>query len=396
MKIGLYAGSLRPEEGGGYTIEREIISSISKFKEQTTHEFVLFSWFDLPALRKEGFEVRNINTSFPDRLVYKLQKAMNRTFSPKKGNFTLKSPLQKLILQEKIDVMFYLSPWENFFLDIPYLTMVWDLQHRLQPYFPEVSANGEWEKREKYYKENLPKASRIIIGNEAGRNEIHQFYAIPKERIALLPHPTPTFALENASIKHQLPPNFAPQRPYLFYPAQFWAHKNHIGLLKALLLLKENFQTALDLVFVGSDKGNKRFIQQQVSKLGLENQVHFLGFVATEELIALYQNAFALAYVTYFGPENLPPLEAFALGCPVVASRVHGAEEQMGNAAILVNPSDNQSIAEGIFSLTANENLRQELIENGKKIAQARAGEGFVRQFFKMLDEFAPYRDCWG
>jgi glycosyltransferase involved in cell wall biosynthesis len=395
MKIGLYAGSLRPEEGGGYTIEKEIMHSISKFKERTKHEFVLFSWFDLPHLRKNGFEIKNINASFSDKAIYRLQKLTKRISFVKIANSPLKSPLQKLILQEKIDAMLYLSPWENFFLDIPYFTMVWDLQHRLQPYFPEVSTNGEWEKREKYYKENLPKASRIIIGNEAGRDEIHQFYAIPKERIALLPHPTPAFALENSTLKHDLPKGFTPQRPYLFYPAQFWAHKNHLGLLKALQILKENFQLTLDLVFVGADKGNKRFIQHKVKELGLENQVHFLGFVAIEELIALYQNAFALAYVTYFGPENLPPLEAFALGCPVVASRVQGAEEQMENAAIFVNPTDYQSIAEGIFSLTNSEKLRQELIENGKKIAQARSGEEFVRKFFVMLDEFAPYRDGW-
>ena len=303
--------------------------------------------------------------------------------------------MQKLILEEKIDLMFYLSPWENFFLDIPYFSMVWDLQHRLQPYFPEVSAQGEWEKREKYYKNNLLKASRIIIGNEAGRNEIVQFYNIPQKRIALLPHPTPAFALKNADTKHTLPANFNPQNPYLFYPAQFWAHKNHVALLEALHILKQEHHLTFDLALVGSDKGNKNFIYQKVKALDLESQVHFLGFVSTEELIALYQNAFALTYITYFGPENLPPLEAFALGCTVVASKVSGAEEQLGNAAILVSPTSPQNIAEGIANLAKDSHLRLELIQKGKKIAQERAGSEFAKQFFKVLDEFAPYRNTW-
>lgn len=390
MKIGLYSSSLRPEEGGGFTIEKEIISAISKYKELSPHKFVLFSLFDMPLLRKEGFDIVNINTSLSERVVHKVKKILA---FPKVDKAY--SPLQKLILKENIDLMFYLSPWENFFLDIPYFSMVWDLQHRLQPYFPEVSAKGEWEKRERYYTENLPKASRIIIGNEAGRNEIHQFYHIPKERIALLPHPTPSFALENAEVKHDLPKDFSPQRPYLFYPAQFWAHKNHISLVKALQILKNDFSTELDLVFVGSDKGNKKFIQQKVKELGLENQVHFLGFVATEELIALYQNAFALSYVTFFGPENLPPLEAFALGCPVVASRVSGAEEQLGEAAILANPTSAQEIAESIMALVNNEHLRSELVLNGKKVAQDRSGKEFVVKLFDVFDEFVPYRNCW-
>lgn len=390
MKIGLYSGSLRPEEGGGYTIEKEIINSISKQKDQTEHEFVLFSWFDMPHLRRQGFEVKNINTSIIERAIYKIKKLTKiaKTHSL--------SPLQKLIVSERIDAMFYLSPWENFFLDIPYFTMVWDLQHRLQPYFPEVSTKGEWEKRELFYNKNLLKASRIIIGNEAGRNEINQFYNIPKERITLLPHPTPTFALENAEVKHDLPKNFVPQRPYLFYPAQFWAHKNHINLIQSLSILKQDYQLDFDLVLVGSDKGNKHFIYQKVKELGLENQVHFLGFVSIEELIALYQNAFALSYVTYFGPENLPPLEAFALDCPVVASRVSGAEEQLGSAAILVNPTSPQDIAKGISRLVNEKNLRNELIEKGKIVAKERAGSEFVSKFFTMLDEFAPYRNTWG
>lgn len=390
MKIGLYSGSLRPEEGGGYTIEKEIINSISKYKDQTEHEFVLFSWFDMPQLRQQGFEVKDINTSITERAVYKIQKTL------KLAKPHSLSPLQKLVLNEKVDAMFYLSPWENFFLNIPYFTMVWDLQHRLQPYFPEVSTKGEWEKRENFYKQNLLKASRIIIGNEAGSKEIQQFYTIPKERIALLPHPTPAFALENAETTHHLPKGFSPQRPYLFYPAQFWAHKNHIGLVKALHLLKQDFNLDFDLVFVGSDKGNKNFIYQQVKALGLENQVHFLGFVSIEELIALYQNAFALSYVTYFGPENLPPLEAFALGCPVVASRVAGAEEQLGSAAILVNPTSPKDIATGIATLASEKNLRNELIEKGKEVAKQRAGSEFASKFFAMLDDFAPYRSTWG
>lgn len=393
MKIGLFSGSLRPEEGGGYTIEKEIISAISQYKDLTHHEFVLFSWFDMPQLRRAGFEVKNIHASISEKVTYKLSEQIAKLRVGRKKD--LLNPIQKKILREEVDAIFYLSPWENFFLDIPYFSMVWDLQHRLQPYFPEVSNKGEWAKREKFYSANLPQASRVIIGNEAGRNEIHQFYRIPKERIFLIPHPTPAFALENADTKPPLPQSFTPQRPYLFYPAQFWAHKNHVGLLNALHLLKRDFQQEFDLVLVGSDKGNQSFVMQKAQSLGLVHQVHCLGFVSINHLIALYQNAFALAYVTYFGPENLPPLEAFALGCPVIASRVAGADEQLGEGAILVNPSSPQEIAQAVITLANDENLKNELLNKGKKIAQERSGKAFAMKFFTMLDEFEPLRSCW-
>ncbi|MFM6269445.1 MAG: glycosyltransferase, partial [Dolichospermum sp.] len=55
-------------------------------------------------------------------------------------------------------------------------------------------------------------------------------------------------------------------------------------------------------------------------------------------MTSLYINAFSLAFMSFFGPDNLPPLEAMALGCPVIASKVSGSEEQLGNNALLVNP----------------------------------------------------------
>jgi glycosyltransferase involved in cell wall biosynthesis len=145
---------------------------------------------------------------------------------------------------------------------------------------------------------------------------------ISQERVHILPHPTPACAL-NASQKTKLPDGLEPG--YLFYPAQFWAHKNHVNLLLALKQLSDQGKV-IQLVLTGSDYGNLLHIEKTISELGLQNQVRTLGFVSNEELVAFYQNALALTYVSFFGPENLPPLEAFALGCPVIAARVDGAD----------------------------------------------------------------------
>ena len=89
-----------------------------------------------------------------------------------------------------------------------------------------------------------------------------------------------------------------------------------------------------ELVLVGDDKGQAGHVASLVREMGLSDSVHQLGFVETEELVALYRGAHSLLYLS-FGPENLPPLEAYALGCPVVASDVPGAREQLGEAALL-------------------------------------------------------------
>ena len=226
--------------------------------------------------------------------------------------------------------------------------------------------------------------------------EISFYYQIPEDRFRLLPHPTPVIdhlpseydikvMLEKYHIKY----------PYLLYPAQFWAHKNHVNLLKAQKILIDEYKMNLQLVLVGSEQGNKLFVQKMVSELGLEEGVKILGFIPREDLIALYCGAFALSYVTYFGPENLPPLEAFMCKCPVIASRVPGAEEQLGDAAILVNGSKPEEIAQAVKRLEVVPELRNALIKKGQIRAAQFTSLDYVKGVFSLFDEFELVRCNW-
>lgn len=109
---------------------------------------------------------------------------------------------------------------------------------------------------------------------------------------------------------------------FLLYPAQFWPHKNHINLLRALRILRYQHDLDLSLVLTGSDTGNLAHVMKQAVELGLSGQVFFSGFVPRDDLNALYRASIALVFPSYFGPDNFPPLEAFALGVPVVAANV--------------------------------------------------------------------------
>jgi glycosyltransferase involved in cell wall biosynthesis len=259
-----------------------------------------------------------------------------------------------------------------------------------------VSANGEWLARERIFTYMLQRSTVIIAGNEVGKKEIERFYQVPSERIKLLPHPTPKVVLDappdrdkKILTRYNIPEN------YLFYPAQFWSHKNHAGLLLAVKFLRDNYDLIFPVVFVGSDQGNLQYIKQLTVKLDLSKQVHFLGFVSQEDLIDLYRNAFALTYLTFFGPENLPPLEAFALGCPVVASNVSGSEEQLGDAALLVDPKDERQIALAIKSLYENSEFRNTLIQKGLARTSKWTGYDYIRGLFSILDELEPFIRCW-
>jgi glycosyltransferase involved in cell wall biosynthesis len=229
----------------------------------------------------------------------------------------------------------------------------------------------------------LTRASYIVTGTRIGKEEIQNFYGVSPDRIRLLPHPTPPFALVESAKEVKI----SVSKPYVFYPAQFWAHKNHVVLLQMMAELKKRGHS-LQCVFVGSDKGNKSHIAELARKWQVKDQVKFLGFVSRDELVALYKSALATVYPSLCGPENLPPLEAMALGSPVIATSIKGALEQLNDAAILVSGQDPSAWADAVEKLLHDEELRKEMIKRGRTRAQRYTQKEFSDDLFKIFDEF--------
>jgi glycosyltransferase involved in cell wall biosynthesis len=395
MRVGVVFEPSRPEVGGGDTFQRDVLGAFLQLRRESSHDFVVFGprHLDLP----RGVESVTIGYSTPERAVSKLSRIARRVArtATAGGDFGTDPRVERILLGAGVEMLWYLTPYTPT-MELPFITVVWDLQHRLQPHFPEVSADGVWSERERAISEKLRRAAVVVAGTQAGKAEIARFYGVPDERIRILPHPTPRFALEApAQDDDSILARHGLRRGFLFYPAQFWPHKNHVGLLLALKELRDHHGLALDLVLVGADQGTLAAVTTLAAELGLQRQVHLLGFVPREELPALYRGALALTYVTFFGPENLPPLEAFALGCPVVASDVAGAREQLGDAALLVDPRRPAQIAQAVQSLVNDSALRDRLTRSGMQRARRWTGLEYVRGIFAVLDEYEPVVRCW-
>ena len=309
MRVGVFLEDFSPDVGGGYTIQEDIFRALLDLIDETSHSFVLF------CRRPEAFRSflttpRLTAVAFPgnlgQRVFARAQSGLNSLIESRQRQ----TRLEQLCKESGVEFMWFVGA-EAVQIDLPYMAIVWDLQHRLQPWFPEVSAGGTWRQRETFYGEYLRRATYIIAGTDAGRLEIERFYQVTSNRIKILPHPTPAFALnaKPADVTSVLK-KYGLRSNYLFYPAQFWSHKNHANLLLAAAELKREHQIDMQVVFVGSNKGNEEHVRTFAAQLNPSIDVAFLVFVRLEDLVALYRGAFALGYVTFFGPENLPPLEA--------------------------------------------------------------------------------------
>lgn len=394
MKVGIFLGNDQAVVGGGHTFEADVYRAFLDLAAQSRHSFTVFA--RLRAGAPTGPVPENVEVvPYLSRTIAgrALSKARREVISWLTGT-KVRTRAEKMISESGVEFIWNAYAWGPQ-TDVPYIATVWDLQHRRQPWFPEVSAGGQWRRREAFHAEYLQRATYVIAGTRAGRDEIGLFYGVPDERIKILPHPTPSFALNAGEVNADPAATYGLPERYVFYPAQFWSHKNHANLLLALAELHDVHRLDVPAVFVGNDYGNEAYVRRLVHTLGLTDRVHFLGFVPQDDLVALYRGALALTYVTFFGPENLPPLEAFALGCPVIASRVAGSEEQLGDAALLVDPTDPAAIADAIKRVHADGELRKTLIEHGKARALRWTSKDLVRGVFELFDDFEPYRRCW-
>ncbi len=397
MIIGIYLGQLYETEGGGFTFQESIIEKF--LMTPTEHQFVFFysgaNIFKNKDLGSHLIARLVPNTKLHSFLFRRFQFLRKHVIKWMRAYYPRQSVLTYFdwwAKKYRIQLL-WLTAFRHLDTDIPYIYTIWDLQHRLQPFFPEVSANGQWRNRDELLKKMTRRAAYVITGTSAGKKELQLFYGIPDERIRLLLHPTPPFALQHRD--KLIPLTLKVPDVFVFYPAQFWPHKNHNTLLKAIHHLKKEQNRIVNVVLVGHDYGYKSFVEQKAQELDIKDQVFIFGFVERQQLISLYQHTTALTYVSHFGPENLPPLEAMALGCPVLNGKVNGAEEQLGDAVHFVDNTSYESIANGIARILDDKQLRTELINNGYKRAALYTTDHYVSDLLKVFGEFAPLRECW-
>lgn len=394
MKVAVIVTEVGRGIGGRFTFQEMLVAAVERLQAETQHEFVLYNAgynrYTEGARSWRARRLATVGATLALRAVHDVQDVLVGT-----RLVHIRTPLERRLAADAIDLVWFPTYIED--VSLPFVCQVFDLEHRMKPWFPEVSADGEWEHRERHYNRYLRKATRVIVAGETGRDQVVRFFGVAPENCLPLKHPTPDFALDAA--KAELRPQEPIVRrgiklPYLFYPGQFWAHKNHSAVLDALDEVRSR-REEMSLVLVGSDKGQLEHVRAQIRERGLDDVVHILGYVDEDELVGLYQHAHALVYLSRFGPENLPPLEALALGCPVIVADVPGAAEQLGDAALVVDPDDPAAVADAIQRV-GQAAERKRLVAAGNARASAWTADDYLRGLIAFLDEFERERRLWG
>lgn len=264
-----------------------------------------------------------------------------------------------------IDVMHF-THQGGFLTDIPSIYHPHDLQYL---HLPQYFSRYDRLARDLRYRALCHQARTVAVCSSWVKEDLVWHYGLPSDKIAVIPlapssaaYPTPSES-EISEIRRRL--NLP--ETFVFYPAHTWPHKNHLGLIEALALLRDRHGLNVSFVSSGRITDFASEIRERASRLGLMDQIRLLGFVSTLELQVLYRLCRCVVVPTKFEAASFPLWEAFLAEAPAACSNVTSLPRQAGDSALIFDPDKPAEIAEGIRRLWTDDALRADLVQRGRK-----------------------------
>ena len=395
MKIGVWLGTdRRALIGGGGSYTDRLLYLIDNYKFHENIEICYLSIAPQDILHRETINISQIprwfyfSVAFSSYLTRKLVY-LDKYIIKRRG-------LTRVLRGTSVKIVFYCSQCECLDSNFPFISNNWDIGHRSTQAFPEVILNGQFEIRERFYKRILPKSLLTICESYAGRKELINYTGLGAHKIRIMPifaGGVSSMIVPESSMLSIIEQTGIKPFQYFYYPAQFWAHKNHIGLLKAFYEFKKT-NHGYKLVLNGSDRGNKEYIMRKAKEYKLDDDVVFLGFISDVKVHALYKYATALVMASHFGPTNMPPIEAMELGCPVLCSDLEGHREILGDNAVYFDSYDHMSIYLALNEMSKNRDIWIEKIKKQKEVSLFNS-DNAMNCLNAILLEAIAIRDNW-
>jgi len=213
-------------------------------------------------------------------------------------------------------------------------------------------------------------ADRIITISNNTKNDLIQYLKISPEKIqTIYLGVDETFKIPNQKQKDHVKLKYSLPKSFILYLGSEQPRKNFPFLLKSFYKLKKAYELPnIKLIKVGrSQIGLKQHneIIKLIRTLNLEKDVIFINHIPDEELNAIYNAATVFVYPSLYEGFGLPPLEAMASGCPVITSNTSSLPEVVGNAGMMVDPCDINSLTQKIYEIVSDHGLASKLRKNG-------------------------------
>jgi len=372
MNIGISLVDFTPGRMGGVeTYVRNLVSWIAVNDQENRYTLICtdhnVGYFDAIIDRVETLVFKNDKSS-PGRLLRSLARKVLRVD----------------MVQVEIDRL-GLDLLHNPFTSVrcskyktPLIVTFHDIQHH---YYPDFFKSKDVRGRDSVYRKAAFEADNIIAVSDHTKQTLIDSYKVPSDHIHVVHLGVgPEYRrIDDQTFLALEKINLGLTKPFLYYPAATWLHKNHINLLRAISLLKNHHHFDGDLVLTGVATSARDRLMTKISELGLQDRVRVLGYLPYENLPVIYNLARMMIFPSLFEGFGFPVLEAMACGCPVVCSNVTSLPEVAGDAAGYFDPTSPEDIAACINKLwnddDALRNMREAGINRAKQFSWQRTAQ---------------------
>lgn len=286
----------------------------------------------------------------------------------------------------KLDLIHSMAFVVPVFSPCPAVVTVYDLSFY---YYPERFLPLQRRYLNSQTRRSCRQARRVVTISGSGRQDVHRLYGVPLERIDIVRPGVD-------DIFFPRPPAEVEQfRRGLALPEQFVLHVGTLQPRKNIPVLLEAFarltRPGLKLVLVGGEGWGYKEIFEKVDSLGLNDQVHFSGYVPDASLPLWYNAASMLVFPSLYEGFGLPVAQAMACGTPVIAAASSSIPEVAGQAARLFAPDDVPALADHMVNVLDDEQsaatMRKNGLEHVKNFSWQAAGKEMAAVYRKALDK---------
>ncbi|TLS52011.1 glycosyltransferase family 4 protein [Paenibacillus antri] len=229
---------------------------------------------------------------------------------------------------------------------------------------PNTTSAKIYAHHSKWVPYSAQRAERVIAISEQTKEDIVELLHIPESKVDVIHlaadkkfKPVPSEAVRDTICKYNLPES------YFLFVGTLEPRKNLLGLLQSFNQLKKTFHSEAKLVIVGAKGWKFDPIFQYVQEHGLQQEICFTGFIADEDLPAIYTGALAFVFPSWYEGFGIPLLEAMGCGVPVIASNASSIPEVVGDNGILLPPDAFEEWADAMRQFEIDSRHRDSYIE---------------------------------
>jgi len=292
------------------------------------------------------------------------------------------------IKKEKIDLLVNMGNTGLIYCPCKLMLTVYDLLYLACP--------GEYSFIKRLYLRvfvwlSCKQADKIAVISENTKRDIVNYLHVKKDKITVVYAGVDfeKFALTDRNESSEfMRKEYNIRDPYIYSPTSLFPRKNIKLLIESFVRLKKNKNIPHKLVITGVDPHKRRkLLEKSIEAIGMKQEIFYLGRIPDKHIPYLYKAADLMAYLSSYEGFGLPLIEAMAADCPVISADKASLPEALGDAGIMVDPFNIEEVADKMYKLLMDNELRNKLIKKGSVRSKSFSWEKVAKTYINSFKE---------